>query len=76
MTYTLRSGFVSGLDVSGRGVSATGEDNPAATPHCCEIGCDKEAKFWVGKDNIDQYTHACGDHVDDLKEDGDAVIPL
>jgi hypothetical protein len=48
---------------------------------CCYLDpktgdqCKQPARFWVGKTEYDA-THACGDHVEDLKQDGDTVFPL
>lgn len=38
--------------------------------------CGQDAAFWVGTDGRDDYSYACGDHVEDLKRDGDKVYRL
>ena len=45
--------------------------------HCCFIGCDWSAGFLVRPKRpltYEDYTHACGDHVEDLKESQDDVV--
>lgn len=48
---------------------------------CCLLDangnrCSQQARFWVGANGIDDYTHVCGDHVEDVKRDGDSVHRL
>jgi hypothetical protein len=39
--------------------------------HCCEIGCDLPAAFWIqGPGGYDDYAHACHLHVEALEMDG------
>lgn len=44
--------------------------------HCCQPGCEQPAKFWVGESEPDKYTHACADHVDELRGEYDSVYHL
>lgn len=53
---------------------------PEKSAHCCYIDengteCDREAKFWVGKNN-QRYTHSCPGHVYSLIEVDDEVVAL
>lgn len=48
---------------------------------CCVLDdqgrrCPQRSRFWVGSNGVDDYTHVCGDHVLDVKQEGDAVFPL
>jgi len=51
-------------------------------PHCCFVNergerCEQMATFWIGRElEFDSYTHGCGDHVGDLREDDMCVISL
>jgi hypothetical protein len=59
---------------------------PLITAHderdrCCLLDdagnrCPQPARFWVGANGVDDYTHVCGDHVEDVKRDGDVVVRL
>ena len=53
---------------------------PDERERCCIIvegeRCKQASRFWVGKNGVDDYTHVCGDHVDEVKRDGDAVVKL
>lgn len=41
---------------------------------CCEIGCDKPAEWWIGKDGVDDYTYACDEHREALTSEGDTSV--
>jgi hypothetical protein len=51
---------------------------------CCVLGengsqesrCPQPSRFWVGKNGVDDYTHVCGDHVEDVRQEGDTVVKL
>jgi hypothetical protein len=67
----------SGAVVNVRVVTASDEKE-----RCCvlddkgENRCTQKARFWVGKNGLDDYTHVCGDHVEDVKAEGDRVYRL
>jgi hypothetical protein len=48
---------------------------------CCLLNdagarCSQRARFWVGANGLDDYTHVCGDHVEDVKREGDVVVKV
>lgn len=43
---------------------------------CCDRDCQSPATRWIGKDGVENYTHSCDDHVNDLKMAGDVVVPI
>jgi len=50
-------------------------------PQCCYLAddgvqCQNRAEYWTGKNEVCEYTHACADHLDALREDGDRVYPI
>lgn len=54
---------------------------PDERQRCCVLDddgnrCPQKSRFWVGANGVDDYTHVCGDHVDAVKRDGDAVHRL
>lgn len=38
--------------------------------------CRNPARFWVGANRVDDYTHVCANHGGDVRRDGDAVEEL
>ncbi len=54
---------------------------PDEQSRCCVLDdqgnrCPNRSKFWVGKNWIDDYTHACQDHLESVKTEGDVVQEL
>ena len=54
---------------------------PDERQRCCVLDdagnrCPQHSRFWVGANGLDDYTHVCGDHVEDVKRDGDSVVEL
>jgi hypothetical protein len=54
---------------------------PDEQERCCVLDkggnrCPQKSRFWVGSNGIDDYTHVCGDHVQDVKRPGDAINKL
>lgn len=48
---------------------------------CCVLDdkgnrCLQRLRFWVGTNDVDDYTCVCGDHVQDVKQTSDAVVKL
>ncbi len=44
---------------------------------CCKLGCNQEAKFFIlAADDPYADCYACGDHVQELKGDGERVFRL
>lgn len=48
---------------------------------CCILDdtgnqCPQRSRFWVGSNDVDDYTHVCGDHVEEVRRDGDEVRSL
>lgn len=58
------------------------QEAPKCGPHdklvaiCCFIGCGKPATKHIFNPpwTIDDYTHSCNDHVEDLKTSDDDVV--
>ena len=51
---------------------------PNESEQCCLLNdkgerCPQRSRFWVGANGVDDYTYVCGDHVNDVKRDGDVV---
>ena len=48
---------------------------------CCYLDddgkqCDQQATTWIGTQGIDDYTHSCDAHAEELTREGDKVWPL
>ncbi len=48
---------------------------------CCVLDdggnrCPNRSEFWVGKNDLDDYTHACSQHLPDVMREGDIVQKL
>ena len=54
---------------------------PTQRFQCCVLDgngkqCPNRAQFWVGANEIDDYTHACAEHVEEVQGHGDTVREL
>ncbi len=47
---------------------------------CCVMNggerCPNRSKWWVGTQPLDDYTHACDDHLETVRRVGDTVAPV
>ncbi len=48
---------------------------------CCVLDergerCPRRTRFWVGANGIDDYTHVCAEHLDDVKREGDVIMGM
>lgn len=42
------------------------------TPGKCLVqGCGQDATYWVGSNEVDDYTYVCDDHVEAVRQAGD-----
>lgn len=54
---------------------------PDERNRCCVLNeaderCIFPAKFWIGQNHIDDYTHTCEHHREEMIREGDSVEPL
>lgn len=55
--------------------SPTESPNETKKNMCCYIGCEKEAEWQLTDGNgVDDYTHACTDHVGFLLQDRETTV--
>ena len=51
---------------------------PDEQRRCCVLDgagnrCPSETRYWIGANGVDDYTHVCADHLEDMRRPGDEV---
>lgn len=54
---------------------------PDEQSRCCILDdqgnrCPNKSEFWVGKNDVDDYTHACSAYLEEVTCEGDIVQEL